>query len=199
LKKLLADLVQESTATTGTGTVTLVAMTGWMRFSDRFTTGDRTFYSIRDGNNWEVGFGTVGAGNTLARTQILETLVAGTVALAGTAIDLSGAAIVRSVAPEALLSALWKVEYATVGANSTLVAGYAYGVTANSLILTLPLSPTAGDRVSVFQAAASITGTVINPNGEKINGVSGNMTVDTDEFSFDLVYVSAGYGWKVLR
>src|SRR6266704_5405118 len=99
MKKLLADLVREVTLTSGTGTLTLGQVTGWARFSDRFTNGDLSYYSIQDGNNWEVGIGTIGAAHTLARTTILGTLVAGTWTTGGSAITLSGnQAVVRSVA-----------------------------------------------------------------------------------------------------
>jgi hypothetical protein len=173
-------------------------MTGWVRFSDRFSVNDRVYYSIRDGNNWEVGFGTVGSSNTLARTTIIATLASGAFTSGGTGLTLSGSAIVRAVMPETLFSSLWKVEFATVAINSTLADGFVYAVTASSLTLTLPAAPGVGDRIGVFQGAAGITGIVIAPGSEKINGVSGNMSVDTTEFAFNLVYVSAGYGWKVL-
>lgn len=198
MKKLFADLVQESTTTTGTGTVTLAQMTGWVRFSDRFSVNDRVYYSIRSGDNWEVGFGTLGSSNTLARTSIIGSYVAGVWTSGGSPISLAGTSTVRAVAPESFLTTLWKVEYAAVAVNSTLVEGFAYAVTASSLTLTLPATPGVGDRVSIFQGGSGITGTIVNPNGEKICGVSGNMTVDLDQFSFSFVYLGSSYGWRIL-
>ncbi|MGZ5078612.1 MAG: hypothetical protein ACXWHZ_03590 [Usitatibacter sp.] len=102
----LANLVQESTATTGTGTVTLTSFPGFARFADRFSNGDLVHYAIEDGNNWEVGIGTVGASNTLARTTIQETFVSGVLVTSSpTAITLSGNATVRGVAPTQFLLA----------------------------------------------------------------------------------------------
>ena len=91
---MLANGIKETTATTGTGTVTLAAVAGYARFSGGFAVGLPGSYAIKDGSNWEWGVGTVGAGNTLARTTITATLVDGTYIGSGaTAITLaSGAA-----------------------------------------------------------------------------------------------------------
>lgn len=80
---MLANGIKETTDTTGTGTVTLAAIAGSVRFANGFATGSRASYAIKDGNNWEWGIGTVGAGNTLARTTITATLVAGTYTTTG--------------------------------------------------------------------------------------------------------------------
>ena len=74
---MLANGVKETTTTTGTGTVTLAAVTGFARFASAFANGERAAYCIQDGNNREWGVGTVGAGNTLERTFRLGTLVGG--------------------------------------------------------------------------------------------------------------------------
>ena len=71
------NLVKATTTTAGTGTLTLSPMTGWAPFSV-YTNGDVVPYAIENGDNKEVGLGTVGASNTLARTTVLATLVAGT-------------------------------------------------------------------------------------------------------------------------
>jgi hypothetical protein len=72
------NLVKATTTTTGTGTLTLSAMTGWALFSAAYADGQVVPYAIENGDNKEVGLGTVGAGNTLARTTVLATLVGGT-------------------------------------------------------------------------------------------------------------------------
>jgi hypothetical protein len=72
---VLADRVQETTATTGTGTITLAgAATGFQSFSV-IGNGNTTFYTIADqsGSNWEVGIGTyTSAGTTLSRNTVLS-------------------------------------------------------------------------------------------------------------------------------
>ena len=72
---VLADRVKESCAAPGTGTVTLLgAATGYQSFSAGIGANNTTYYTIADqgGANWEVGYGTIGAGGTtLARTTVL--------------------------------------------------------------------------------------------------------------------------------
>lgn len=66
---MLANGVKETTTTTGTGTVTLSAVTGYPRVADVVPTGAPVDYAIQSGNNREAGIGTVGAGNTLTRVR----------------------------------------------------------------------------------------------------------------------------------
>jgi hypothetical protein len=71
---VLADRVQETTTTTGTGTVTLLgASTGFQSFA-AIGNGNTTFYCIagQGTSEWEVGIGTyTSSGTTLARTTVL--------------------------------------------------------------------------------------------------------------------------------
>jgi hypothetical protein len=82
---VVKDRVQETTTTTGTGTVTLNgAVTGFQDFS-AIGDGNTCYYAITSGNNWEVGLGTYTAsGTTLSRDTILES------SNSGSAITLSG-------------------------------------------------------------------------------------------------------------
>jgi hypothetical protein len=71
---VVADRVQETSSTSGTGTLTLAgAVVGYQTFSTAIGNGNTTFYTIYDSTvyDWEVGIGTVGAG-TLARTTVLS-------------------------------------------------------------------------------------------------------------------------------
>lgn len=67
------DRVQETTATTGTGTITLGgAVTGYQSFAV-VGDGNTTFYCITNGAQWEVGIGTyTSSGTTLARNTVLS-------------------------------------------------------------------------------------------------------------------------------
>lgn len=76
---ILKDRVQETSTTTGTGTLTLAgAVTQFQTFSSAVGNGNTTYYTIYNagGTQWEVGIGTVGAG-TLARTTVLASSNAG--------------------------------------------------------------------------------------------------------------------------
>ena len=75
---VIKDRVQETTTTTGTGTVTLAgAVSGFQSFSV-IGDGNTTFYSIVGGTQWELGIGTyTSSGTTLSRDTILESSTGG--------------------------------------------------------------------------------------------------------------------------
>lgn len=71
---VLADRVNETTTTTGTGTVTLAgAVTGYQSFA-AIGNGNQTYYTIagQTTSEWEVGIGTyTSSGTTLSRDTVL--------------------------------------------------------------------------------------------------------------------------------
>ena len=82
---VVKDRVQETTTTTGTGTVTLAgAVSGFQTFA-AIGDGNTCYYAITSGTDWEVGIGTyTSSGTTLSRDTILES------SNSGSAITLSG-------------------------------------------------------------------------------------------------------------
>lgn len=83
---VVADRVQETTTTTGTGTITLAgAVSGYQSFA-AVGNANTTYYAVTSGTAWEVGIGTYTAsGTTLARTTILSSSAGGAaITLAGT-------------------------------------------------------------------------------------------------------------------
>jgi hypothetical protein len=71
-----ADRVKETTATTGTGTITLGgAVSGFQSFTSAFSgngASTQLYYAMSDGTNWEVGIGTFTvSGDTLSRQYVL--------------------------------------------------------------------------------------------------------------------------------
>lgn len=75
---VVKDRIQETTTTTGTGTLTLLgAVTGYQSFSV-VGNGNTTYYTIAStSSEWEVGIGTWATGGTLARTTVLASSNAG--------------------------------------------------------------------------------------------------------------------------
>jgi hypothetical protein len=69
------DRVKETTTTTGTGDVTLAgAVTQFRAFSSVFSVGDEQIpYAVvgQTGGEWEVGYGTYSASNTLRRDAVI--------------------------------------------------------------------------------------------------------------------------------
>ena len=75
-----ADRVQETTTTTGTGTITLAgALTDYRTFASALSVGDTCAYCIEDTTNhtWEVGIGALATSTTLTRTTVLSSTNAG--------------------------------------------------------------------------------------------------------------------------
>ena len=80
---IIKDRVQETSTTSGTGTLTLAgAVTGYQSFGSAIGNGNTTYYGIYANGyaDWEVGIGTVtvtGGTTTLARTTVLASSNAG--------------------------------------------------------------------------------------------------------------------------
>ena len=96
---MLGNWISETTATTGTGTISLggAVSADLMAFSAQFVTGDMVHYEIKDGNNRENGYGILTSGTpwTLARTYIKSKWSGGTyTATPATGLTLSGSAVV---------------------------------------------------------------------------------------------------------
>lgn len=90
---VLADRVQETTATTGTGTITLAgAVAQCQTFAAGVGTGNSTYYCLLsgDGTNWETGLGAVGGSGpyTLTRGAVISS------SNSGSAISLTGTSTV---------------------------------------------------------------------------------------------------------
>lgn len=71
------DRVYETSVTSGTGALTMLgAVPGYAAFATAFVTGQRVYYQINDGTNWEVGIGTFTSPETLSRDYVLKSYLA---------------------------------------------------------------------------------------------------------------------------
>jgi hypothetical protein len=82
---VLSNRVQETSTTTGTGTLTLAgAVLGYQTFAAGIGSGNTCYYAITSSTGaWEVGVGTVGTG-TLARTTLLSSSTGSLISFTGT-------------------------------------------------------------------------------------------------------------------
>ena len=171
----LADRVQETTTTAGTGTLSLAgAASGFQSFVAGIGNGNSCYYTIYDpvAPAWEVGIGTVtsGAPNTLSRTTVLSSSNGGAlVNLAGNAatvwcdypaekavyLDASGnASPLGTIASGTWQATTISVSYGGTGLTSTpsngqIDIGNGSGFTRTTL--------SAGAGVSVTNGSGSIT------------------------------------------
>lgn len=75
---LIADRVQETTTTAGTGALALGgAIAGFRTFASVFAIASAVYYAVSDGTNWEVGQGTLSGATTLARDLVLASSTGG--------------------------------------------------------------------------------------------------------------------------
>lgn len=82
---IVSDRVVETSTSTGTGDFALAAaVTGYQRFSAKMAVGDTCYYTIEGINGsgtptgeWETGYGTYSAANTLTRTTVKDSSNAG--------------------------------------------------------------------------------------------------------------------------
>jgi hypothetical protein len=127
----LYDRVQETTATTGTGTITLAgAVSGYQSFAV-VGNGNTTYYCITSGAAWEVGIGTYSTtGPTLARTTVFSNSAGNTspISLTGTSTVFVTYPSERSVNQDATGIVSVPTLYATASTTASSTAGaIAYG------------------------------------------------------------------------
>lgn len=80
---ILKDRVKETSLTSGSGTITLDgAVAGYQSFSGIMSSGDTTYYTIVNGDKWEVGVGTYST-NSLSRDTLLSSSTGSKISLSG--------------------------------------------------------------------------------------------------------------------
>lgn len=157
IKTILADMVKETTITTGTGTYSLAgAVAGFRTLVAALGDGSYTFYAVGDGTNWEVGFGKAydSTGHKLDRDIILAS------SNSGSAVDwAAGTRTVRCVNAADFVtdSAKLKLSGQTTDATQTAltllgISGYEIAIPSGSTMAihaTIVARQTAGTAGSV--------------------------------------------------
>jgi hypothetical protein len=144
---VVKDRVKETTATTGTGTITLAgASQGFQSFSV-IGNGNTTYYTIVDPStgDWEVGVGTyTSSGTTLSRTTVLESSNAGSLVPfgAGTKDVFVTYPAERSVYLDAAGSAVTVLDVGTLGTSTANIT------TANITSGTVSTTPTSSTDIA---------------------------------------------------
>ena len=71
--------------------------------------------------------------------------------------------------------------------------------TVSGLSVTLPSSPTLGDKVKFIDGPGkcATNPVTVSGSGEKILGSTGPLSIDDDNANFVLVYYNSTYGWKL--
>ena len=180
---VLRDRVQETTATTGTGTITLAgAVAGYQAFS-AIGNANTCYYTIVSGVLWESGIGTYTlAGTTLARTTILASSSGTTaITLAGTSTVFCGLPAGQQIPSAAYLTGVAGTVNA-ITATLPVMGAYIIGqvftlvpVGANTGAVTLNINSRGAIAVTKGGATA-LTG------GELVTGAAYQLVYDGTRF-----------------
>ena len=154
---VLADRVQETTTTVGTGTLTLDgAVEGFQSFS-AVGNGNTTYYTIQGTTQWEVGLGTYSA-NTLTRDTVISSSLGGS---------------------KLFLTAGTKQVFVTLPAEKTITsiasADASIIVTAVGSLIDLSVSQTSPASVLVDRVRNSTGATLTKGTAVYISGATGQL------------------------
>lgn len=89
----------------------------------------------------------------------------------------------------------------TVSSTTTAVANDRLVCTAGGFTITLPSSPMVNDSIQVIDATGAFgsSNVTVGRNGEKIQNLSEDLTLNINNTAITLVYTGATYGWLIVR
>jgi hypothetical protein len=106
-------------------------------------------------------------------------------------------------ATQAELAAFSSEEFLIKAESYTAVAGDVVFVNSASgaYTVTLPASPTLGDRVRIIDLAnnAATNNITVGRNGNNIDGSASNFTIDINNAGVEFIYTNSTYGWRTLN
>ena len=103
----------------------------------------------------------------------------------------TGVSVTGAVAATALNGG---VTTTVISSNATATTGQNHFIS-SACTLTLPASPSLGDRVMV--AVGNFTTAILGRNSEKILGTAEDMTIDVARAGLTCVYTGSTYGWAI--
>ena len=106
-------------------------------------------------------------------------------------------------ATQAELAAFSSEEFLIKAESYTAVAGDVVFVNSASgaYTITLPASPTLGDKVRIIDLAnnAATNNITAGRNGNNIDGSASNFTIDINNAGVEFIYTNATYGWRTIN
>lgn len=116
---------------------------------------------------------------------------------------LTQASASSTYATQAALAAFSTETFLIKAEAYTAVAGDVVFVNSASgaYTITLPSSPTLGDRVRIIDLAnnAATNNITVGRNSQNIDGVASNFIIDINNAGVELIYTNSTYGWRTLN
>jgi hypothetical protein len=113
----------------------------------------------------------------------------------GQVLSTNGSGVLSFITPSAGIS--WQSSVKTSGFTAVAGEGYFCNTTSSAFTVTLPATPTAGQQVAVVDYAGTFdtNALTISPNGNKIEGGTGNLQLTGEREGVLLVYIDSTQGW----
>ena len=113
-----------------------------------------------------------------------------------------------AIASQQSIKAYVDATSASIGYNLTKTANYTASAgdrilcdtSGGAFTITLPASPSAGDKIHLLDAAASFDNNnlTVARNSKKIQGATADLTITTENTGIGLVFYNDTYGWRIL-